>query len=184
MPISVKRAIVFGLVLPVAFIGGCFALLLPAGRLADPMTHLRVEDLPGQPFPVLIVQGDHARVLMVEDLQNIPPLPDGATYLVPAGKEATFQQQLYEQSPRDRDVAWVLQVKRSAPNRQRIELYLIGDGYWGGGYEATGSTITPLYRKLTGPGFAFIFGGLAVATNLGLWGAGAWVFRAVRRRRV
>lgn len=180
---GVKRVIVFGLLLPIAFIGSCFALLPPAVRLADPMTHLPLDGLPGQPFPVLVVERDQARVLMIEDLRRVPPLPDGATYLVPGGSETAFRKQLEEQAPRDRDVAWVLQVERLAPDRQRIELYLMGDGYWGGGYEVTHNTITPLYRKLTGPAFAFIFGGLALAMNGVLWGSGALALRAIQRRR-
>lgn len=59
----------------------------------------------------------------------------------------------------------------------------MGDGYWGGGYEVTHNTITPLYRKLTGPAFAFIFGGLALAMNGVLWGSGALALRAIQRRR-
>ena len=181
--VRVKRSLLVGVLVPLAFLGSCVALIPPAFRLADPLTHRPVETHSAEPFPVLVVHGDQARVLMLDDLRSIPPLPAGATYLVPQGKEAAFQRDLYAQAPPGVDSSWVLRVKPSAADRQRIELYLMGDGYWGGAYDATHSTVTPRYRKTTGPGFAFIAGSVALATNMGLWAIGAASFRVLRQKR-
>lgn len=177
-----KRFLLFGIVLPLTFVGSCFAWLPVAVRLTDPLTHTAVETLSSAPFPVLIVQGENARVLMVEDLRGIPPLPEGATYLVPPGREASFQREINKRVPPERDSFWVLKVERTEADRQRIELYLMGDGYFGGAYDATDLTVTPRYRKVTGFGFAFIFGGCALAMNFALWAVGAFAVRIVRRR--
>jgi hypothetical protein len=79
---------------------------------------------------------------------------------VPEGKERDIEQYLNVHQPPAGDSGWVLRVERLAPDRQRIELFLMGDGYFGGAYDATQHAVTPHYRKLTGPGFAFIAIGL------------------------
>jgi len=58
----------------------------------------------------------------------------------------------------------------------------MGDGYYGGVYEATETTITPLYRKIAGPGLAYIAMGYAIAMNLAGWGV-LWAALSVIRRR-
>ena len=183
MAVLSRRVILFGIALPVAFAGSCFALTLPAMRLADPLTRHPVETRSPERFPILIVSGDNARVLMLEDPGKLPPLPEGATYLVPDGREESVQRAINEQWPKDFDSSWVVEVERHGPDRQHIRLYLIGDGYWGGAYDATASSVTPRYRKSTGPGFAFIGAGLACLVNATLWGLGAVILRTARRRR-
>jgi hypothetical protein len=74
-------------------------------------------------------------------------------------------------------------VRRLAPQRQHIELYWMSDGYSGGAYEATAASFIPRYRKITGPGFAFVFGGIAILINTAIWMAGALAFRWWRRSR-
>lgn len=172
-------------VIPVAFMTSCIALIPPARRLADPMTHSPVnqENLRG-PFPVVVMNDDQAWVAMPEDPHDVPPPPSGASYLVPLERTRSIERYLRDHDTEHRDSSWVLNVQALAADRQRIELFLLGDGYWGGVYEATATTITPLYRKVTGPGFAFIFGPLALLMNSVVWvivGGGAWWFK--RRRR-
>lgn len=138
-----------GWIAPVAFMASCAGFLPPAMQLSDPLTHRAVDH---EAFPVVLVSGTHAWVTMAEDPYNIPPPPAGASCLVPLERRRTIEQSIQEQDTRYRDRAWELNVEDLAAGRQRIELFLLGDGYWGGAYEAASTTIAPLYRKSTGPG--------------------------------
>jgi hypothetical protein len=181
---SGKRKLLVGSVLTVAFAGSGIGFLRPAARLADPMTHKPLDGSFQEPFPVLVVEGDKARISMLQDPHTIPRPPNGASYLVPLGKERVLERYVNEHERAQHDSGWVLNVKRSAPDRQRIELYLMGDGYWGGAYDATPETVTPQYRKITGPGFAFIVGAYSLVMNVILWGVAALVVGLfVRRNR-
>ncbi len=170
-----------GCILLVAFMASCAGFLQPALQLADPLTHRPIEhDSRGGGFPVVVVHGDQAWVAMPEDPWNIPPPPTGASYLVPLDRTASIEQYLRENDTEHRDSGWVLRVEALSANRQRIELFLMGDGYWGGVYEATSTAVTPLYRKVTGPGFALIFGPLSFLLNSVAWvivGGCFWLFR-------
>jgi hypothetical protein len=181
---SGKRKLLLGGVLTVAFAGSCIGFLGPAARLADPMTHVSLDDSFQEPFPVLVVDGDRATVSMLQDLHRIPRPPNGASFLVPLGKEHALVRYVNEHDRANHDRGWVLNVKRPAPDRQRIELYLMGDGYWGGAYDATPQAVTPQYRKITGPGFAFVVGAYSLVMNVILWGVAAIVvWRFARRNR-
>jgi hypothetical protein len=158
-------------IVPLLFLGSCTALLPLARRIADPRTHVPVERLPEGQFPVVVFRGDAARVEFLRDLRHLPELDAHSSYLVPAAKEEAVQRALNDRVPPHADGMWVLDVRQLAPDRQHIELYWMQDGYAGGGYEATRRTIAPRYRKITGPGFAFVFGGVAVLINVGIWGA-------------
>jgi hypothetical protein len=152
--------------LVVAFLGTCSALLRPAARIADPMTH---HPFPGGldlQFPVLVVDGVHGVVHLMKPPYAPPVLTAGQTFLIPRGATPGGH--------------WNLEVENIAPDRQRVELYRVDDGYSGGVYEATRTTVRPLYRKITGPGFAFVFGGIALAINMIGWLLAALIFRAVR----
>lgn len=169
----------------IAFMASCVPFLPLALRLADALTHRSVdlENFRRAPFPVVVVSGDQAWAVMSEDPRNIPLPPSGASYLVPLERARDIEQYLRDHDTAKRDSAWVLRVEALSADRQRIELFLMGDGYWGGVYEATSTTITPLYRKITGPGFAFIFGPLAILLNSVAWaivGGGIWLFRRGR----
>jgi hypothetical protein len=118
---------------------------------------------------------------MTDTPRNVPPPPAGASYLVPLDQVERIERELREHDTAQRDSAWVLRVKQMSPDRQRIELFRLGDGTSGGVYEATANTATAQYRKVAGPGFAFVFGPVAFALNTVLWGAGLWVFRRSRR---
>lgn len=179
-----KRMLLLGGVLTVAFAGSCIGFLGPAAHLADPLTHRPLDGSFQEPFPVLVVEGDKASVGMLQDPHRIPRPPNGASYLVPLGKERALERYVNEHERAKHDSGWVLNVKRPAPDRQRIELYLMGEGYWGGAYDATAETVTPQYRKITGPGFAFIVGAYSLVMNVILWGVAAivvWLF--ARRNR-
>jgi len=171
-----------GVLTPMAFVASCTCLLPVAARLVDPLTRRPVMDGFEEPFPILVVKGETAWVAMVEDPLKVPPPPPGATYLVPPGEERRVERYVREHDPAtpERDSGWVLQVTGKGAGRQQIELFLMGDGYWGGAYDATSTTVRPRYRKITGPGFALVFGSLATAMNLACWVSvvgGAWVFR-------
>ncbi len=181
-----KRRGVTCVLVPLLFLGSCAALLPLGMRIADPMTHRRVDAL-NTSFPVLVMTGDIPRVQLIDDLQRVPQLSPGSSYLIPAGQDDVIEKQLSERLPPNADGGWVLRVRRLTPQRQHIELYWMADGYSGGAYEATASSFLPRYRKITGPGFAFVFGGIAFLVNLAMWAVGTlairWWWSRMKRNR-
>jgi len=124
------------------------------------MTHValgRVE----RKFPVVVMTAGRPHVLFLEDVNHPPPVSPGSSYLLPAGRDEAIVASLNALRPSDADGTWVVHVERVDPERERVELYYMRDGYEGGVYEATATSVRPLYRKITGPGFALVFGGLA-----------------------
>jgi hypothetical protein len=67
------------LVGPILFVGSCVGMLPAAARLADPMTHRPVSSS-DEPFPVVVVSGETARVEMVRDALHPPEAASGFTY--------------------------------------------------------------------------------------------------------
>jgi hypothetical protein len=147
------------------------------------MTKTKLDQASGSPFPVLVMSERGPKVIPIHDLRVIPPLSRGETYLVPPEKIHEVSQYLAQQRGQLRDGRWELVVRSVATNRQDIELYWVSDGYSGGGYEATESTITPKYRKITGPGFGIICAGMAILMNVLLWSPAAllWLFKRTPR---
>ena len=164
---------------PIAFVGSSTVMLPKAFRIAEPMTHTPIDEFDG-PFPILVVSGNEASVVMSETPYEIPLPPAGASYLVPIDRVDEIERYIRAHDTTLGDSAWVLDVKQLSADRQRIELYRMGDGFWGGVYEAMPEAIVPQYRKVAGPGFAFVFGPLSMAMNAALWGLGFLVFLAVR----
>jgi hypothetical protein len=178
------RGRVVPVILPMAFLGSCVGFLSPAVRIADPMTHRPVVNPAYQPpFPVLVVAGDTAWVSMVEYPYDVPAPPAGASYLVPIAKARELEGYIRSHDTTDEGRSWVLQAKDVSRGRQRIELVRVGDGFWGGVYDATSTTVVPQYRKITGPGFAFVFGPLAFALNLLSWTAAWAAYTVIKRAR-
>ena len=166
---------------PVGFAVSFVAMIPLAVRVADPWTHRPVQyGSSGRGFPVVVVDGDDARVEMVEDPWSVPAPPAGASYLVPSGRVRSVGRSIRANEHARRDREWVLFVEDVSEGRQRVELFLLGDGYWGGAYEATATTVTPLYRKTTGPGFSLVVILAAHILNGAAWGAmlgGWWLYR-------
>jgi hypothetical protein len=167
-----RRVVVFVL-LPILFAGSCTALLPVGMSIAEPMSHWPVDVVHAAPFPVVIMTAGVPRVHVVRDVRHMPILPAGSSYLIPPGKDEVVEAALG---------GWILTVRRLTPERQLIDLYWMDDGYSGGGYEATASSVSLRYRKVTGPGFAFVFGGIALSINLVLWRAAIYGVRRWRLR--
>ncbi len=165
-----------------AFVATNAAFLPVSLRLTDQFTHCPVGPLGrGNPFPILVLDERHATVKMIERAEDFGTLP--GSYVVPPGREAAVLTDIRQQDEGlSLDATWTLKVRRSSANRQRIELVRMGDGLWGGVYDATPNGVTPLYRKVTGPGFAFIFGGLGLVLSCCCWGCGWMLVRAWRSR--
>lgn len=157
------------IVVPLVFLGSCAALLPLGTRLADPMTRVPVDALPDARFPIVVVSGDDARVQYLDDVRRVPPLPAGASYLIPPGRDVAIERQLNASHRPAAEGGWRLRVRHLAPERQHIELFWIHDGYSGGAYEATRTSVSPRYRKHTGPGFAFVAAGIALLINAVMW---------------
>jgi hypothetical protein len=116
-------------------------------------------------FPVLVFREGIARVEMLLDPHAPPSLKAGESYLVPSGAERAVQAAISRVDGRP----WILRVSPLETGVQRIELFVMNDGYWGGAYVATSSHIRAEYLKRTGPGFVFIAGGLGVLLASLLW---------------
>lgn len=168
--------------LPLLFAGTCSALVPLGMTIADPMTNISLQAVPQRRFPVLVMTDDTPRVELLQDLRQIPTLPAGSSYLVPRGREKAVEAALNANHPPGIEGIWVLRVRPISRERQRIELFWMNDGYVGGAYEATQTSISPLHRKMTGPGFAFIFGGVALLINTAMWSAVLFAFRWYRER--
>lgn len=153
----------------VLFLGTCAALFPLATRIADPMTHAPMASQPHRLFPVLVMAGDVPWIVKTTDPGALPPLPRHVSYLVPREGEAAIERSLSERHLPASGGHWRLRVEQLGAGRQEIELYWISDGYAGGAYEATATTIVPKYRKVTGPGFAFVVLGTAVGMAVLLW---------------
>jgi hypothetical protein len=179
------RGIRIGLavLVPVAFLGSCVSMIPVATQLTDSMTLAPVDQAYSFPFPILVIRGTEASVEEIDHPHDIPPPPVGASYLVPGGQAKAVERYLREHDSIHPKSAWVLRVAPTSSERQRIELFLMGDGYWGGVYEATATSIAPLYRRITGPGYAFVFGPLALGLNVALWGVLAVSIWGIRRYR-
>lgn len=175
-----RRRLLWMAVVSVAFVGSCTALLHPAARIADPMTHRPVYAGWQGPFPILIVEGRRGIVRLLDHPYASPPLAAGQSFLIPAGLEGTIERDLAEQQRAGLEGGWTLNVTDRGTGRQLVELYWVNDGYSGGAYEATTATVRPLYRKITGPAFAFVFGGIALGLNLLIWATGAFLLRLAR----
>ncbi|MBV9496835.1 MAG: hypothetical protein JOZ54_21515 [Acidobacteria bacterium] len=128
-----------------------------------------LERLPEMRFPVIVMARGGPRVRLLTDPRRPPSLPSDASYLIPMGVDESVQTALNATPRVGVEGGWVLRVRRLTPTLQHIDLVWMDDGYKGGVYEATPRSIRPLYRKFTGPGFAFIFGGVALLINAAMW---------------
>lgn len=171
--------------LPVLFLGSCSALLPLGMNIAEPMTHVPLGVSTAR-FPIVIITRGTPYVDLLTDPHRVPSLPHHASYLIPEGEVDSVEAAINAVHPPGAEGGWVLRVQRLGPARQRIELVWMNDGFVGGVYEARPRSIKPLHRKITGPGFAFVFGGIALATNVAIWsillfGVRWWRGRAATR---
>ena len=77
------------------------------------------------------------------------------------------------------NASWIIHVRQLAPEKQQIQLELLGDGIIGLIYEATADSIVPLRARLVGPGGAFVI----LAVYLLLW-CGSWLLIWLFRRQL
>jgi hypothetical protein len=166
----------------ILFMGSCVALVRPASKLADPMTDRPFRASDRTPFPVLVVGNDRSRVQLLDPPYSPPRLEAGESFLVPEDREREVESQLATSQRGVTEGNWTVEVKNIGAGKQQIQLCWVNDGYSGGVYEATSASVRPLHRKITGPGFAFVFGGLAFGMNLVVWGLGALLVRQLRAR--
>ena len=161
------------------YIATVVAVLPLAVRIAAPLTHESLARTEAIPFPVLVMHGANPRVELRGDTRSRDLLGAGESFLVPRGRTSHVAASLQKADGRD----WVLNVSSLANDRQRIELFVMDDGWWGGAYEATAKGITPLYIMSTGPGFAFVFGPLSILMAAVLWAGAFLAFRRLSRSR-
>ena len=153
-------------VLKVLAFAALLVACIPLGVwIADPLTHRPLTWKDGRGFPILVVRGQTARLGYLRDSINSAALQPGETYLIPVSQRQAFERQLFETDRR----GWVLKIAGHGPTSQHVELFTLNNGYWGGVYVATSSAVEPLYWKHTGPGFAFIFGGIATLIASAIW---------------
>jgi hypothetical protein len=151
-----------------------FFLLLPlSDQLVD--SRFTIPFNPNLPKCVLLVWSDHIEARWVDSISEVSPRPSNADYsfLVPAGREGWVRQQLRSQPLPGDSAGWLLKVRQIAPDRQKIQLEVMGDGYTGLIYEATRDRVVPLRSRLAGPGGVFLF----LEFQLVLWGSCWFVIR-------
>lgn len=136
--------------------------------------------------PVLLVWPDHVEIRWFHDLSQVSPRPVGSgyTFNVAPERQAWVEKQVRGvPSPVPLKSAWMIHVKQLGSGKQKVQLELMGDGYYGIVYEAGPNAIVPIGTRLTGPGGAFTI----LAVHLLLWGAicgtGWTAFRLMRGRR-
>jgi hypothetical protein len=176
-------------ILIVALISSFIALLPLSWRLADPFfTHPFSRDL-HRKLPVLLIWPDHVEIRWFYDPSEISPRPSdaGYTFNIPPERQRWVQEQLRTTpAPNPKKAGWVLDVKQLGPQKQQIQLELLGDGIYGLIYEATPDKILPISTRLTGPGDAFVMLEIQIPLWCGLW-LFIWAitrYRAARRSRI
>jgi hypothetical protein len=168
------RRIAFGVLLLLSFVG-----LFPlSARIAHPLATRKFD--PSLDARILLLWPDHIELRPISTLNDVSPRPRNADYsfLVPKDREDWVRARLRAFDPRP-DANWVIRVKDLSRGRQRIQLEIISDGFWGTVYEADADHITPLGTRLTGPGFAFV----VLAVHLVICGS-MWRLVFVGKRRL
>jgi len=158
--------------LALAIIVSFFAFIPISIRLADPLFTHPFSNYPNFNLPILLVWPDHIEIRSVHDIAEISPPRKEATYAfnVPPEREAWVKQQVRDTpSPNPLKAGWIIHIRQLGRERQRIQLELMGDGYYGIVYEARAHEIIPLGKRLAGPGSAFV----SLGVQLLVWG-GAW----------
>jgi hypothetical protein len=167
------------LLVSTVLLGTCAGLFRISIFLADPLVNRPFD--PRWPGPVLLVWPDRVEIRRVKRISEVSPRPPGAgyTFLVPAERRSSIERQVRDYPSPKSSASWLLKVKQETPASQRIQLELFGNGIGGMVYEARADSIVPLYSRLTGPGFAFIVGGVWVVLQIAvwlLWRTGAWLW--------
>lgn len=137
-------------------------------RSTDSMTNVPLTKGGDRRLPVVVMSGGRARV-SIQPHRAIPPPFPGESYLIPVDKTADIEAQIRSQQDPSKDGNWKLRVRQIAPGRQHIELYWMDDGYSGAAYEATATSVRPLYWKITGPGYGIVVAGVAFLVNVVGW---------------
>ena len=148
-----------------------FFMLFPlALRLSDPLfTHAYERS---SFDPVLLVCPDHLEILQLHEAGDSKGWANetGCTFQVAPSNPAHIEKSIHGVlSPTPRKSGWVVHVKQAHDGRQRIDLFLLGDGVAGMIYDVQDEQITPLRTRLTGPLSSLI----VLVCNFILWSA-AW----------
>lgn len=159
------KKIAFGALLLLSFIG-IFPLSI---RIADPPATRKFD--PSIDTRVLLLWPDHIELRPISDLNDVSPRPRNAayTFLIPKDREAWVRDRLRIYPDHARDASWIISIKELGPRRQKIQLEILGDGFWGMVYEANAERVVPLGTRLAGPGFAFIIFVIHITCWGGFW---------------
>ncbi len=102
--------------------------------------------------PVLVLCQDHMEIRRFHELDKQGLLGSGCTFQVSRLNQKSVEEHVHNlPSPSPKKAGWVIRVKQLNDNRQRIDLFLMGDGIAGMIYEVRGERIIPLESRLTGP---------------------------------
>jgi hypothetical protein len=150
------KKIAFGALLLLSFIG-IFPLSL---RIADPLATRKFDPLINT--RVLLLWPDHIELRPIGALNDFSPRPGNAayTFLIPRDREVWVRDRLRSYPDHARDASWIIAVKELGPDRQRIQLEILGDGFWGMVYEANAARVIPLGTRLAGPLCGFVILGI------------------------
>jgi hypothetical protein len=140
-----------------------FVVLFPiSARIADPLATYPWN--PAIDTKVLLLWPDRIELRPMSTLAEFSPRPSNArcSFLVPPGRQKWVEECL-RNYPLHTDASWIIRIKQTGPSKQRIQLEVMGDGFWGTVYEATTDRVVPLGTRLAGPGFAVVILGIQLA---------------------
>ncbi len=160
------RKAVLALLLLASFVG-----LFPLSVwIADPLATRRFD--PSVDARILLIWPDHIELRPASTISKVSPRPPNAEYsfFVPSERQEFVRNSL-RNYPHPTPANWVIHVRSLGPEKQRIQLELLGDGYYGIVYEATADGINPVGTRLAGPGFAFVVLGIHLVCWGSLWAA-------------
>lgn len=172
------RKIAFGVLLVLTFLG-IFPL---SARIADPLATHKFD--PSISARILLVWPDHIELKPIGALNDFSPRSPNAVYafLITKEREGWVRDRLRSYPDHARNASWILAIKELGPDRQRIQLEILGDGFLGMVYEANAERVIPLGTRLAGPGFAFIILGIQMICWGGLWAAVFALRRLLRKK--
>jgi hypothetical protein len=109
--------------------------------------------------PVLLVFPDHVDVRWVNNIAEVAPPPNGASYTfaIPRDRQQWVEQQIRLAPPPRPGSFWRLRINQLDNDTQRVELEAYRDGFTGLIYDARKTSISPVAYRKGGPGAALVY---------------------------
>jgi hypothetical protein len=168
----------------IVLLAGSFAAVFPLSvRLSDPLFTYPFRTGWQYRYPVLMVWADHVEMRWFQDVSEVSPAPESAsyTYNVAPERQAWVERTVRSTPSPNGNAAWIIHVKQLGPSKQQIQLELLGDGITGMIYEVRDEKIVPLRSRMAGPAGAFEILIVHLLLRGGFWLL-AWVISRLTRQ--